>query len=111
MASVFTVTRQLRWPDGLNIVEISQGGIEYTNPDMLIPRYPGEGDEYEGLTAAVEAAIEVAKAWKQETDNEVFIAVGCTYGMTAQFDAEPATEETFRYLLKEAAAFDKRQRH
>jgi hypothetical protein len=107
---IFTVTRQIRWIDGLYIVEISQGGIEYTNPDALIPEYSGEYEEYVGMEAAVQAAIEIARLWKKDVNRnkKIYIAVGCTYGTSAQFNTEPDTEKVFQRLLKEAKAFDEK---
>jgi hypothetical protein len=107
---IFTVTRQVRWIDGLNIVEVSQGGIECVNPDALVQKYPGEFEEYVGMEAAVKAAIEVARSWKKDVGckKNIYIGVGCTHGMSVPFDVEPADEKTFRWLLKEAKAFDEK---
>ena len=105
---IFTVTRQHRWSDGLKIVEVSQGGIDYTNPDALCKKWQGEFDEYIGLTDAVIAAIGIAKAWQETTTDQIFIGVGCTNGMTMEFDALSLNDETFDMLLEKAAKFDER---
>lgn len=107
-SEIFTVTRQHRWHDGLKIVEVSQGGIDYTNPDALCKKWQGEFEPHVGLTPAVEAAIGIAKAWQETTTDTVYIAVGCTEGMTAEFDAMPLTDETFDTLLEKAEKFDAR---
>jgi len=39
---MYTVTRQIQWPDGTPVVEVSEGDINYTNPDALKEKYPGE---------------------------------------------------------------------
>jgi hypothetical protein len=38
---MYTVTRQDQWPDGREVVEVSQGDINYANTDVLASRYPG----------------------------------------------------------------------
>ena len=43
---MYTVTRQHQWPDGANLVEISSGRLDYTNPDALCAKYAGEFEEY-----------------------------------------------------------------
>jgi hypothetical protein len=53
-----TVTRQLQWPTGNSVVEISEGDINYSNhgefqefinysnPDALVAKYDGEFQEF-----------------------------------------------------------------
>jgi endogenous inhibitor of DNA gyrase (YacG/DUF329 family) len=107
---IFTVTRQIRWIDGLSVVEVSQGGIEYVNPDALVQKYPGEFEEYVGMKAAIKAAIEVARLWKKDLGRKkhIYIGVGCTHGMSVPFDVKPANKKVFRRLLKEAKTFDEK---
>lgn len=104
--SKFTVTRQHRWHDGYKIVEVSQGGIDYANPDALVKKWQGEFQEYTGMTAAVEAAIGIAKAWQETTTDQIFIGVGATHGTTMDFDALTLNDETFDLLLDKAEKFD-----
>jgi len=105
--ATFTVTRQHRWPDGEKIVEITQGGIDYSGSDALCKRYAGEMEEYQGLTPATEAAIAIAKAWQADAPNDdIQIAVGNTHGMGLHLSEEPATEEVFARMLAEAKQFD-----
>lgn len=105
----FTVTRQSRWDDGVQIVEINQGSLDYANPDMLCSKYPDEGQTFTGMVPAVEAAISIAKAWqKDEPNEEIFIASGFTHGATVSFEEEPADEETFKQFLKDAREFDEK---
>jgi hypothetical protein len=104
----FSVTRQNQWPEGKLVVEVSQGGFDYCNPGMLCCKFGrlGEGDTFDGMTPAVKAAIEVAKAWQATTDEEIGIAVGNTGGNTCPFDGEPLTPEVEAGLLAKAEAFD-----
>ena len=95
---MFTVTRQIRWPDGLRIVEISQGSYDLVNPDALVKKYAGEGEEYVSPVEAVEVAISIAQQWQTQTKETVYLAMGATHGHTAVFDEEPLTEETFAAL-------------
>ena len=84
---MYTVTRQVQWPDGTNMVEVSSGGLDYTNPDALSPQYSGEFEEFEDPRDAVEAAITIARAWRKDTGKQVSIGHGATGGMTMPFDA------------------------
>lgn len=104
----FVVTRQDYSSMGKKalVVEKAQGGLDYCNPGALAQRYPGEFEEFSCLTEAVEAAIKIAESWKWDTDKKINIAVGCTHGCTIPFETEPAEEETYERLRKQAAEFD-----
>lgn len=109
--SIFCVTRQHYWADGRHIVEIAQGGLDYTNADMLQPHYSGEGIEYKCLSDAVEAGIKIALAWKKDEPDEVIeIGIGNTHGMGLDIEGEEVTgendEELFVKLRQEAKDFD-----
>jgi ferredoxin len=107
---MFCVTRQQRWDDGANIVEITQGGIDYTNPDALCQKYSGEFEEFLSLEEATETAIEIAQQWKKDSPSlEITIACGATSGYTAHFDELPLTDETFYQLRLNAKDFDEKQ--
>lgn len=105
--SRFYVSRQVHWPDGDHMVEIAQGGLDYSNPGMLTPHRAlkplGEGREYVDPVEAVEAAIAVRKGWIElltASGNEVpevGLGMGFTGGNTMPFS--DTTEET---LLKRA---------
>jgi len=96
---MWTVTRQSQWPDGGQVVEISSGGIDYTNPGALAAKYPGEMEEYADPREAVEAAIKIAEAWKADApDKDILIDHGATGGMTMPFDGMELGEETSREL-------------
>ena len=88
----YFVSRQCYWPEGINVVEVAIGGLDYANPDMLSPRFKtlGEGCEYLDPREAVEAAKRVLEAWRT-TVPAAEIAVGATGGFTAPF--EPVTAE------------------
>jgi len=92
---MWTVTRQRQWPDGDTVVEISSGGLDYTNPDALAAKYPGEFEEFGDPREAVEAAIGIAEAWKADApDEDIQVATGATGGYTMPFEGEELTEET-----------------
>ena len=82
----FTVTRQLQWPEGTPVVEISCGGLDYTNPDALSPRYSGEFETYDDPRKAVDAAIAICKAWRKDGEKRARVGTGATGGMTMPFE-------------------------
>ncbi len=82
----YTVTRQLQWPDGRAVVEISAGGRDYTNPDALSPRYPGEFETFDDPVEAVETAISICRAWRKDGKKDARVGHGATGGMTLPFD-------------------------
>lgn len=87
------VSRQGYWgvdPDDMHVVEIAEGGIDYANPDMIVQKYPGEGQEYTDPREAVTAAIAIAEAWaKDQPDLKINIGEGYTMGMTMPFEGQP----------------------
>ncbi len=89
------VNRQHYWgvdEDDAYMVEIAQGGSDYSNPDELVNRYPGEGQEYYDPFEAAQAAVAIADAWQHdEPDKTINIAYGYTMGHTMPFS--PMTEE------------------
>ena len=86
----YVVTRQRQWPDGNPMVEVSVGGMDYTNPDALSPKYPGEMEEYDSPVEAVQVAIRICEQWRDD-EPEAEIGVGSTLGMTMPF--EPITSD------------------
>jgi hypothetical protein len=88
----FFVSRQIYWgvePEDSHTVEIAQGGRDYANPDMLVPKYAGEGEEYTDPIKAVEAALEIAEQWRKACpDKTINIAHGCTGGNTLPFEGD-----------------------
>lgn len=81
-----TVTRQLQWPDGLPVVEVSQGGIDYTNPDALSAHYAGEFQTYDDPVEAAQIAIAICKQWRKDGTPRARVAHGATGGMTMPFE-------------------------
>lgn len=68
---LYTVTRQNSWGVDLPLaVEVSEGGLDYSNPDALSRKYPGEMQEYDSATKAVKAAIAIRKLWRQDEPEE-----------------------------------------
>jgi len=91
----YVVTRQMQWPDGKYVVELSEGGIDYTNPDALANKYKGEFEGFDNPVEAAETAIEIMNTWKKDMpDEEVFLGYGYTGGMTMPFD--DCTEEELK---------------
>lgn len=83
---MYTVTRQIQWPGGDPVVEVSNGGIDFTNPDALVEKYPGEFEEFDDPRIAVETAIEICKAWRKDGCKKAKVGIGATGGMTMPFD-------------------------
>ena len=88
----YTVTRQIQWPGGDKIVEISVGSGDFTNPDELVHKYPDEGRAFASPVEAVEAAIRICEAWRQGGAPDAQVGYGATYGMTMPFDASTFDE-------------------
>lgn len=88
----YFVSRQCYWgvdPEDQNVVEIAHGGLDYANPDMLVEKYEGEGQEYEDPREALTAALAVAEAWKADKpDLTINIAHGFTGGNTMPFEPD-----------------------
>jgi hypothetical protein len=90
-ANLWTVTRQRYWDDGAEVVEVAQGGRDYSNPDALCARYSGEFEEFTDPREAINTAIEILKAWRADSKHprKIRLALGCTHGNTLPF--EPIT--------------------
>lgn len=80
------VTRQLQWPDGKRVVEVSIGSLDYVNPDALVAKYQGEFNEYDNPIEAVEAAISICRRWRQDGCKDAKVGFGATGGFTFPFD-------------------------
>jgi hypothetical protein len=91
---MYTVTRQVQWPDGLEVVEVSQGGLDYANPDVLSPRYPSEGETYPNPRDAAAAAIDICRRWRKDGHKNARVAYGATMGFTMPFS--PCTFKELR---------------
>lgn len=90
------VSRQIYWgvdPEDQHTVEIAAGGLDYANPDMLVPKYDGEGEEYSDPREAVEAALKIAESWKTDCPElTINVAHGATGGFTMPFEASDVKE-------------------
>ncbi len=73
-------------------MEVSAGGLDYTNPDALVARYGGEFETYDDPREAVETAIAICKAWQEDGEKNVRIGIGATGGMTMPFETCPFRE-------------------
>jgi hypothetical protein len=80
------VTRQLQWPEGKRVVEVSTGGMDYTNPDALVPKYEGEFEEFDDPGEAVEAAIKICRKWREDGCKDAKVGFGSTGGFTMPFE-------------------------
>jgi len=90
---MYFVSRQKYWPDGRCVVEIANGGLDYANPDMLNPKFNGEGREYIDPREALMVARQIAKEWKNSNPKlEIEIGAGCTGGFTLPFDGKDNEE-------------------
>jgi len=88
MKNKWVVTRQCYWFNGQFMVEIAKGGRDYSNPDALTEKYPGEFEEFTDPVLAVETAIEIHKAWKKDKPmDDIQISHGCTGGDTIPFES------------------------
>lgn len=90
----YFVSRQCYWPEGTLIVEVAAGGLDYSGADMLTPKYRslGESEEYNDPREAVDAAIKVRDAWKNDKpDEEIHLGYGHTGGFGLQF--EPSEDD------------------
>lgn len=95
------ITRQNQWPDGDMVVEVSGGGIDYTNPDALAAKYRGEFEEINDPREAIDTAIKIAKQWQTDhPELQIKIATGSTGGFTMPF----VTDDTVRLNAEELAA-------
>ena len=107
MTNKWTVTRQYQWPNGNSVVEISEGGIDYTNPDALAGKYLGEFEEFADPRKAVETAIEICRSWRRDGEKKAYIGIGATGGYTLPFDrlsfktAKAWATEIYRIQQKE----------
>jgi len=89
------------------MVEISGGGLDYTNPDALSPKYPGEFDSFKDPREAVKIALEIAELWHvDDPTSDIQVGYGSTGGMTMPFDESTEieiikwAEERYKELLK-----------
>jgi len=84
----YFVSRQKYWSTGDLVVEVAVGGRDYANPDMIVPQYPGEAEEYQDPRKAVAAAIKIADVWKVASGHpEIEVRTGFTHGFTAPFES------------------------
>jgi len=98
---MWTVTRQCQWPEGDNVVEISQGGLDYTNPGALVAKYEGEFEEFLDPREALKAALFIKAQWVKDTgDYSIGIAHGATLGFTMPFEVEEEEEYLHEWAEK-----------
>jgi hypothetical protein len=93
----FFVSRQTYWgveSEEGTIVEVAFGGLDYANPDMLVPKWGrlGEGKEFSDPREAVAAAIAVCDAWRASGEVNAKVAMGSTGGNTIPFEPKEYDE-------------------
>ncbi len=80
---LYAVTRQCQWPDGDCFVQISRGGLNYIDPNVLSPRYAGEFETYHDPRKAAEAAIHICLAWRKDGQIDANIEFAFVYHLKA----------------------------
>lgn len=100
----YFISRQHYWDTDNYIVEVAGGGLDFANPDMLVPlpewRSRGDGKEFNDPRKAVEAAIEIRNLWRAAGCISAEIGCGFTHGFTLSF--EPiSSEEAEQWAEKE----------
>ena len=95
---MFYVSRQKYYYSGINAVEIANGGQDLAGSDMLVPKYQGEGQEYADPREAVEAAINICRAWRKDGTTSAKLVMGSTLGMGIEL--EPITFEDAEKLAE-----------
>lgn len=79
----YCVTRQIQWPDGICMIEISIGDYNHTNPGEV--KLVGE---YDFAVEAAEAAIADAIKWSKDKTVEIGAGYGHTIGSLEESDPE-----------------------
>jgi len=88
----FIVSRQHYFYSGEYIVEIAYPSIDYSGSDMLVSKYPEEG-EYDDPREALDAAIAVQTAWKTDCPDK---SVGISFGHFDMIEGEPEEIENLK---------------
>jgi hypothetical protein len=79
------VSRQHYYYQDILVVEIAYPSIDYSSPDMLIPKYKGEGESYSNPIEALNVAISILEAWQADNPEE---EIGITYGSFNGFEGK-----------------------
>jgi hypothetical protein len=83
----YFVSRQNYYYSGERVVEVEAGGLDCAGADMLVPKYPGEGEEYADPREAVKVAVAIRAAWAADLpEEEIFIGVGSSLGMGLELE-------------------------
>lgn len=99
---IWFVSRQNYWGvDDPLCVEIALGGRDYANPDMLVEKYAGEGQEYADPREAAKSAVAIAESWRKDTTEKVRIDVGATGGNTMPFTDDMTDGEVLAWGARE----------
>jgi hypothetical protein len=89
----YAITRQHYYYSGERVVEVSAGGLDYSGPDALVGKYPGEFKTFSNPVEAVETAITICKAWRTDSKRkDIKIAIGNSQGMGLEFKGSTFAE-------------------
>lgn len=102
---MYTITRQLTWPEGKYTVEIVQGNIDNVSPDALSSKYEGEFSNFQDPREAIEVALKIAEQWQKDESNEhIQLAWGDTMEAMFMLESKGINHDTIAELNKWAEA-------
>tara|TARA_Y100000034_G_C6819927_1_gene369151 strand:- start:631 stop:1089 length:459 start_codon:yes stop_codon:yes gene_type:complete len=98
---MYTVTRQMYWPDGQHVVEVQGAGRDGIGSDMLVEHYPGESmDGYADPREAAAMAVKVLLAWRAD-GTDASIDYGNTWGGSLPLTEETTAMEVLEWAQRE----------
>lgn len=86
------VSRQYQYYSGAQVVEVA-ATLDSSGCDALCARYPGEMQSYDSAVEAVNAAIEVAKAWQADDGKRHPISIIGKLAGEMGFESETTTRK------------------
>jgi hypothetical protein len=101
----YYVCRQWYYYSGERMVELTEGGLDFSGPDQLVAQYPelGECRAFERPQEAALAAIKVMKAWQKDAPNEeIHVTVRSQLAGYSGMEGEPWTIRDIRLWAQEA---------
>jgi hypothetical protein len=85
----------------VNIVEISQGDINYTGSDALVAVYDEEMCTFNSLVYAVEVAIRIRDQWNNDSNANAEIGIDNTLGMGLEIGPTAMNDDELKeYAVK-----------
>ena len=99
----YYVCRQWYYYTNEMMVEITEGGLDYSGPDQLVEQYPGEGETYDKPQSAALAALKIQKLWQDHvTDREIFVCVRSETAGYLGLEGDPMTPGEVARWAREA---------